>query len=137
MAVKAKKYSQQGERLKAFIYSKWETVDQCAEELELSADSIRNNYLSGKSLLGAELLMKFVYQGLDAKYYLTGYGLPPNPSEAQIEEHIAGLETKLAFWKDYKATLMAARRELEKKRSEQYYEDARKERKRYTDDNSQ
>jgi hypothetical protein len=96
-----KKYRLEADRLRRFIYSQYKTVDDCASDIGVSGDSLRSAYLSGKSIMGGEMLRRFyLHGGLDPKYYLSGAGIPPKPTNEEIEEWIEQLNRELKFYTD-------------------------------------
>lgn len=59
-------------RLKSFLVQRYGTVNAAGEALGTSGDSIRNTYLNGKSLPGAEFLAALIDAGCDIHWLLTG-----------------------------------------------------------------
>ena len=61
-----------GTRLKKFLYEKFSTIDDAAKHLGTTVGSLRNSYFNGKSLPGAEIILKLQELGCDTGWLLEG-----------------------------------------------------------------
>jgi len=62
--------------------------------------------------MGGDLLRVFFeVAGLDPRYYLSGFGLPPDPAEGEIILHVEYLELELKRWREYLHALNNFKRE--------------------------
>lgn len=96
-----KKYEAESERLRRYIYSRWETIDEFAKEVGVSSDSIRVGYTSGRSLMGGDLMRKLIPHGFDPVFYLTGEGLSPDGNETEIALYVARLRNRIKTLSSY------------------------------------
>ena len=61
-----------GTRLKNFLYEHFDSIDAAAKSLGTTVASLRNSYFNGKSLPGAEIILKLQQLGCDTKWLLEG-----------------------------------------------------------------
>lgn len=67
---------QVGTRLKEFLYKNFPTMEEAAEALGTTVGSLRNSYFNGKSLPGAEILLRLIELGCDLQYLMYGKKSP-------------------------------------------------------------
>jgi len=60
------------ERLRLFIKRNFTSVNAAAKVLGTTGNTLRSSYLSGRSILGPELLIRLYFLGCDLKWLLTG-----------------------------------------------------------------
>ncbi|GMU86289.1 MAG: hypothetical protein AMXMBFR48_15310 [Ignavibacteriales bacterium] len=82
--------TQVGIRLKEFGKEKFGQLKVFAENLGISQQSLTSAYLSGRSLPGAELLLKLVNMGCDITWLLTGQERTSPPAPLLDKERGAG-----------------------------------------------
>jgi transcriptional regulator with XRE-family HTH domain len=99
-------------RLRRFGKSNSVTMKNFAEELGMSPSSLNSGYLSGRSIPGGEILIKLALMGCDLHWLLLGFGLPPEPTTEELEEHIEYLERRLSALKTRRDLEIAAREEI-------------------------
>ena len=63
---------QAGLRLKKYLYETFPNMEEAADFLDTTVGSLRNSYFNGKSLPGAELLLKLLQKGCDISWLLGG-----------------------------------------------------------------
>jgi SOS-response transcriptional repressor LexA len=62
------------DRLRLFLNKYFNSMDEAAEYLETTGNTLRSSYLSGRSVPGPEFLLKLINKGLDVVWLLTGEG---------------------------------------------------------------
>ena len=59
-------------RLKTFLKSNFNTIDEAAPHLGTTGNTLRNSYLNGRSVPGPDLLSKLFEMGCDINWLLFG-----------------------------------------------------------------
>lgn len=60
-----------GHRIRVFGYEKFGSIDALADALDIHPSSLKSNYISGKSLPGAQLLYNLMQLGCDLHWLFT------------------------------------------------------------------
>jgi transcriptional regulator with XRE-family HTH domain len=60
-----------GHRIRVFAYEKYGSIDSLAKALDIHPSSLKSNYISGKSLPGAQLLYNLMQLGCDLHWLFT------------------------------------------------------------------
>lgn len=84
-----------GRRLKEFAGARFGSFAQFARELGIHPAGLHSNYFSGKHYPGAEVLIKLHNLGCDLGWLLTGYGLPPDPTDEQADRWLENCRAKV------------------------------------------
>lgn len=77
-----------GHRIKLFAYEKFGTIEDLAKALNVSASSLKTNYLSGKSLPGSQLLYDLMNVGCDIKWLFTGIRIDISKGEENLVKEL-------------------------------------------------
>lgn len=87
-----------GSRLEEFCIKNFSTQKEFADAIGIAPSNLRSIYFPGKSLPGAEILVKLAYLGCDVQWLLTGKGKVP---EVKVEKTPYKAIKKAAEWKAF------------------------------------
>jgi len=107
-----KKFSDVAARLRRCIYAGHTNAAGFASDIGISEITLHSAYLSGRSMPGGDLLRRMALIGVNVHWLLTGEGLPPEPTEPEVQTHVAELRAKLEYWERWLRIYAGARREI-------------------------
>ena len=100
------------ERLREFGLWRFDSISALAQALELHPASLHSHYLKGKSFPGGEILLKLHALGCDITWLLTGEGLPPEPTDQQVDQWIEACHARAKALKEWNELMRKAEDEL-------------------------
>jgi transcriptional regulator with XRE-family HTH domain len=81
-------------RLKQWAAAHYKMYKDMADDLDMTPQALQSSYLNGRSLPGAEILIKLQNLGLDITWLLTGKTL-----KETLNKRITDLEGERNYWK--------------------------------------
>ncbi len=86
-----------GNRIRQFIAGKQMKIKDFAEQIGMSAATLQSSYLNGRSLPGAEILLRLEEMGCDTMWLLTG----KTTDEAKLRARITELESQIKMLNEH------------------------------------